>query len=34
MIDYGVLSLVPPLLTISVALYSNNMLFLFVAGIM
>jgi len=34
MIDYGVLSLVPPVLTIVVALYSKNVLFALIAGIM
>ncbi|MCH7817087.1 MAG: hypothetical protein IIC60_11015, partial [Proteobacteria bacterium] len=32
--DYGVLSIVPPLLTIAVALYSKNVLLALVCGIM
>lgn len=32
--DYGILSIVPPLLTIAVALYSKNVLFALVCGIM
>ena len=34
MIDYGFLSVVPPLLTIAVALYSKNVLFALVTGIL
>lgn len=32
--DYGILSLVPPLLTIAVALYSKNVILALVSGIM
>ncbi len=32
--DYGILSIVPPLLTIAVALYSKNVLLALVCGIL